>query len=288
MPSDLLVREPEPVTSARLGRGGGLLANELRTVFGRLRNRALLAVLAVVPILIAVAVRVTAGQNADGPPFLNQISTNGLFVVFTSLSFVVAAFLPLTVAIVAGDTIAGEAGSGTLRYLLVAPAGRLRLLAVKYAVVCVFMLAATFVVVVVGILAGLALFPVGRVALLSGSTVSFANGVGRAALVGLYVAASMAGLAAIGLFISTLTESPIGAMVATIGTSIFVQVLDGLPQVRFLHPYLFPDRWLAFGGLLDSPADLAPLGQGLLLQAAYVAVFTTLAWARFASKDVLG
>ena len=46
--------------------------------------------------------------------------------------FAIPLFLPLTVGVVAGDTIAGEAGQGTLRYLLVAPAGRVRLLVVKY------------------------------------------------------------------------------------------------------------------------------------------------------------
>jgi hypothetical protein len=37
------------------------------------------------------------------------------------------------VAVVAGDSMAGEAGYGTLRYLLAVPAGRVRLLTVKYA-----------------------------------------------------------------------------------------------------------------------------------------------------------
>ena len=40
--------------------------------------------------------------------------------------------LPLVVAVVAGDSLAGEAGYGTLRYLLSCPAGRTRLLSVKY------------------------------------------------------------------------------------------------------------------------------------------------------------
>ena len=41
-------------------------------------------------------------------------------------------FLPLAVAVIAGDTIAGEANVGTLRYLLATPVQRSRLLAVKY------------------------------------------------------------------------------------------------------------------------------------------------------------
>ena len=68
-----------------------------------------------------------------GPAFLDRITQNGLFVGVTAMLVSVPLFLPLTVGVVAGDTVAGEAGLGTLRYLLVAPAGRVRLLLVKYA-----------------------------------------------------------------------------------------------------------------------------------------------------------
>ena len=81
-------------------------------------------------------------------------------------------FLPLTIGVVAGDTIAGEAGLGTLRYLLVAPAGRVRLLLVKYAGGGRFCLAAPLTVALAGAAIGASLFPVGPVTLLSGDVVS--------------------------------------------------------------------------------------------------------------------
>ena len=89
--------------------------------------------------LIAVAVRLSSAVPAGrGPAFLDRISQNGLFVGVTAMLVSVPLFLPLTIGVVAGDTIAGEAGLGTLRYLLVAPAGRVRLLLVKYAGAAVF------------------------------------------------------------------------------------------------------------------------------------------------------
>ena len=80
-------------------------------------------------------------------------------------------FLPLTIGVVAGDTIAGEASHGTLRYLVIAPAGRLRLLGVKYAGCAAFCVAAALVVGIAGALIGMLLFPIGPVTLLSGATV---------------------------------------------------------------------------------------------------------------------
>ncbi len=68
----------------------------------------------------------------QGPPFLDRVSHNGLFVAFTAMVVATPLFLPLTIAVVAGDTIAGEASTGTLRYLLIAPVNRARLLVVKF------------------------------------------------------------------------------------------------------------------------------------------------------------
>ncbi len=249
----------------------------------------MLAALAAVPILIAIAVRVTRAGSGDGggPAFLDRIETNGLFVVFVALGVCVPLFLPLTVGVVAGDTIAGEASNGTLRYLLIAPAGRIRLLVVKYVGAAAFSLAATLVVCVAGVLIGFALFPAGSVTLLSGDTVSIWAALGRSLLIALFVTVSLLGLCAIGLFLSTLTDVPVGAMAATIILSVVSQVLDQLPQLDWLHPWLFSHYWLGFGDLLRDPISWASFGQNALLQGGYLVVFAALAYGRFASKDIL-
>src|SRR5438874_6803899 len=113
-----------------------MLGSELRLLFGRARTRAALGALAGVPILLAVAVKLSGGPRGrgdDGPAFLSQVSHNGVFAAMAGLTVVLPFFLPLGVALVAGDTIAGEASMGTLRALLVRPVGRTRLLASKMA-----------------------------------------------------------------------------------------------------------------------------------------------------------
>jgi ABC-2 type transport system permease protein len=265
-----------------------MLGTELSVLFRRKRTWAMLAALAAVPILIAIAVRVTrAGSGGAGPAFLDRIENNGLFVVFVALGVCVPLFLPLTVGVVAGDTIAGEASNGTLRYLLIAPAGRIRLLAVKYVGAAAFCLAATLVVCLAGALIGFALFPSGSVTILSGDTVSLANALGRSLLVALYVTVSLLGLSAIGLFVSTLTDVPVGAMAATIILSVASEVLDQLPQLDWLHPWLFSNYWLGFGDFMRDPISWANFGTNAELQAGYVIVFAALAYGRFAVKDIL-
>src|SRR6266496_563676 len=277
---------PVPATAGRRT-VGRLLRSELGMIFRRRRNLVLLAVLALIPVLIGTAIKLSSSPGAgEGPQFIDRIAGNGLFLSLTALVVVMPLFLPMAAAVVAGDAVAGEASLGTLRYLLVAPVRRGRLLLVKYTAVLAFCLVAVLVVAGAGALTGFALFPVGRVTLLSGTTIALSEALLRTLLVALYVAVSMAGLAAIGLLASTLTEVPVGAMAATLTISIISQVLDSIPQVSAVHPYLFSHRWLAFGDLLREPVPSGDLLLGLATQAAYVGLFLSLAWSRFSSSDV--
>ncbi|MEU0226724.1 ABC transporter permease [Streptomyces sp. NPDC006284] len=285
------VRAPSPLWTF------GLLSSELGITFRRWRTLALLGVLAAVPVLVGIAVKIETSDGASfgggggggggqGPAFISQISNNGLFLVFTALAATLPFFLPMAVGVVAGDAIAGEASAGTLRYLLVAPAGRTRLLLAKYATVIAFCLAATLVVAVSALAVGALLFPVGDLVTISGTRITYAEGLGRALLIALVVAASLLGVAALGLFVSTLTGSGIAAMATTVGLLITVQILDQIPQLDAVQPYFFSHYWLSFADLMREPVYWDDLVKNLGLQALYAAVFGSAAWARFTTKDI--
>ncbi|MCX4730234.1 ABC transporter permease [Streptomyces sp. NBC_01363] len=272
----------------------GILRSELTTTLRRWRTLALLGVLAAVPVLIGIAVRIETnhgsspgpGGGGGGPAFLSQVTNNGLFLVFAALAVTLPVFLPMAVGVVAGDSVAGEANAGTLRYLLVAPAGRTRLLLTKYASVLVFCLVATLAVALSALAVGALLFPVGEVTTISGTRIGFGEGLLRAGLVAVVVAASLVGFAAIGLFVSTLTSSGIAAMAATVGLLITVQIMDGIPQLSGMHPYLFPHYWMSYADLLRDPVHWDEVVKNLGLQGLYAAVFGSAAWARFTAKDI--
>lgn len=266
---------------------GRFLRSELRLIFRRRRNQIGLLVLAAVPVFIAIAVKSTASQPGDdAPDFFRSITENGLFVALSALTIELGLFLPLAMAVIAGDSIAGEANVGTLRYLLTVPVARLRLLSVKYAALVVFALVATLTVTVTGMVIGLALFGGGNLTTLSGTQVSFADGFLRVLGASAYIAVCLASLGAVGLFISTLTEQPIAATIATVVFSAISLILDAIPQVSGLHPYLITHHWMSFGDLLRQPVAWSGVVDGLYVAVAYIAVFFLLAWARFSGKDV--
>ena len=250
--------------------------------------------LAALPILIGVALRLQASSggggrwrgDGPGPAFFSQVTDNGVFLALAATTVLLILVLPLAVAVVAGDSIAGEAGLGTLRYLLAVPVGRTRLLFIKYTAVVIFGLAACLLVTVVSLATGVALFPVGPVTLLSGTTVPLAAGLLRLLLVTLYVAAAMAALGAIGLAVSTLTEHAIAAMAATLVIVVGSEVADSVSQFAAIHPFLPTHFWLAFDALLRAPVDWTSAVHGLLSFVVYVIIFGSVAWARFTTADV--
>jgi ABC-2 type transport system permease protein len=120
----------------------------------------------------------------------------------------------------------------------------------------------------------------------SGTTISFTEGLWRALLIAATVALSLTGIAALGLFISTLTNSGIAAMATTVGLLITVQIVDQIPQLHAIQPYLFPHYWLSFADLLRDPVYWDELRRNFGLQGLYVAVFGSAAWARFTTRDI--
>lgn len=285
---------PAPAPQAAAPRGPVVardlrfLLSELALVLSRRRNVVMLGVLALATVLIGVAIEVSSAdaQPGEGPPFLSAITENGLFLAFTALVASLPVFLPLAVSVVAGEAVAGEASSGTLRYLLVTPVDRTRLLAVKFVATVAYGLLAALVISVTGVLTGALLFPLGDVTLISGATVPYGEGLVRLAAVTLYVAAMLATVAALGLFVSTLTEVPVAAMSATAIAVVLVQILAQVPQLSVIHPFLFSTAWLSFGDLLRTPIAWEGIVSGLGLQAVWIVVLLVAAWARMTSRDV--
>jgi len=284
-------RPAEPAASVRAELR--FFANELRITFYRRRNQVLLLVTALFPIVIGIGLKVSMphggggrGPGASGAAYFSQLAGNGVFLTFVALSLLLILVLPVVVGVVAGDSVAGEAGYGTLRYLLAVPAGRTRLLAVKYATIVVWAVSATFVVSVIGLLVGVALFGAGPVTLLSGTTVSLADGLVHVLWVTLYVCAAMAAFGAIALAISTFTEHAIGAIAAAMLIVVASEVVDNIPQFAPVAPYIPTHWWLSFDSLLRTPIDTTTLWHGLLSFLVYAVVFLSIAWARFTSSDV--
>jgi len=267
-----------------------LFRSELRNVFLRPRNLAMLAVIAAAPVFLGIVMWINTPAPGSGGPgagvFVGQIAENGVFLSLFAIYVLLTVLLPLAVSVVAGDSVAGETGIGTLRTLLTVPAGRIRLLLTKYVMIVVFCLSATVLVAGLGLLMGAIFFPIGPVTLLSGTTVSLGAGLARLALIVLYVAAALSALGAIGLALSTFTQHAIAVMATILVLVIVSEILDAVAQVAVIHPYLPTHFWFSFDALLRTPIDWSQVLHGLGSFAAYTVIFGAIAWTRMRRANI--
>src|SRR6476660_1734720 len=129
---------------------------ELVKLFGRRRTWVAIGLLNLLPTLVCVLLAWTriAPRPGQGPAFLSAVTANGSLFAIAALAIVLPLFLPVAVAVAAGESVAGEAQAGTLRYLLVRPVGRTRLLVRKLGAVSVFVVVAVLSVAMVGFVVG--------------------------------------------------------------------------------------------------------------------------------------
>jgi len=265
-----------------------MLRVELGKLLRRPRTWITVALLAGLPIVVAVFVHVTGigPRPGEGPALLSEVLDNGLLLQAAALALILPVFLPVAVAVVSGDAIAGEAAAGTLRYLLIRPVPRTTLLVAKLATIIVFIFLAVALVALISLAVGWWLFGVKPLTSVSGSSISTADTVWRTILTITYVATSMLGLAAIALFASTRTDSPLAAALGALAAFITSQILDLIEATQAIQPYLPTHYWLSFIDLYRDPVLWHDIARGFALQGVYIVVFLLGSWASFTTKDI--
>jgi ABC-2 type transport system permease protein len=276
-------------THAPIGR---LLRSELRLVLRRPRTLIALGLLVLVPIIAGIAIAVAADDvssgpaGADGPGALAAIlNDNGLvlpvFVLFMSLQML----LPMVGAMWSADALAGEASTGALRNLLVAPVGRARLLAVKAFGVAAAVVIGVGLMTLSGILSGLLLLGGNGMLTMSGTTMAFWPALGRILLAALLVIIQVLAVAAVALAISSVTEHPLIVMAVSLGGIIIFGVLNAIASLSWLHPFLITHSWFSLVDVMRDPMPTDAIWQGILRAACYAAIGGSLALARMLTKD---
>jgi len=297
-----------------------VLTVELYKLFTRARTWISVLLICGLPLLVAVFVAVThlAPPPGQGSAFLSAVLTDGKLYPAAALALVLPVFLPVSVAVVAGDSIAGEAANGTLRYLLVRPVGRTRLLVSKLLTITTFVLFAVVAVTVTSYLIGVFLLGPGAPAAvaqpggagtvpggfvsggaptagvqagssitsLSGAPLTLLQLVERVTWAVGFITVSMLGVAAIALFLSTVADSALGAAIGALAVLIASEVLVTLNSASVIQPYLPTRYWLAWIDFFRQPIFWRDIQRGFAIQAVYVAVFLAAAWANLATKDI--
>ncbi len=264
---------------------GRLLGAEVQWVLRRPRTLVMLGVFALVPVLISIGVAVADGEG--GPGLIGAVAGNGLMLPVVAITVSLALLLPLAVAMAAADALAGEAAHGTLRGLLLAPVGRLRLVGMKAFGVLVVAILAVLALAVVGVLAGLMVVGLaeGQLVTLSGTAVGLWEALGRVAFVVAWTVGQLAAVGAVALAVSAHTEHPLVVLASVLGGLIVFGVLSAIPALDWLQPYLLTTGWTAGADVLRDPMPLDGLAESTLRALCYLTVGAGLTVYRMLRRD---
>jgi ABC-2 type transport system permease protein len=262
---------------------------ELRRQLGRRRTALGVGGLALVPVLLAVAFRLTAddggGGGGDPTGLFSLARASALNFALMSTAAVAPFLLPVVVALFTGDPLASEASWSSLRYLLTRPVSRSRLLGRKLAVGLGLSVGAALAGTGSALLSGVVAFGWGPAVTPFGD-LSPGAALGRLGVALAYVLWSSLWVAALAFALSTTTEEPVGAVAGTIVVVIVVQILDGITALGAIRTWLPVHEGIAWIGLLADPPRAADLERGLWLQVPYVLVLLGLAWWNALRADV--
>jgi len=266
---------------------GRLLRNELRWVFRRPRTLIALAVLSMVPVAMGIGVAVSdEAPGGDTKALIAEAFGNGLVLPIAALSATMLLLIPLIVSMSAADALAGEAAHGTLRGLLLAPVGRIRLVVVKAFGVLAVVTVAVTLVAAVGLVTGLLVIGNGgQMLTLSGTSLTTAEALGRIGILTVWVIVQMAAIGAVGLAVSSVTEHPLVVMAVTVGGLILFTVLSAISALDWLHPVLLPASWVVVVDVLRDPMPWDGLLQSGYRAACYLLIGLSLTIARTVTRD---
>ena len=238
--------------------------------------------------VIFVVVLVTQKGGPNDVPLGRYVRETGLVAPFLVLFFMSIWGLPLITALVAGDIVAAESHNGTLKTILTRSRERGQIFAAKVLASFSYVIVVVFAMGLVGLVAGSLAFGFHPLTSLSGTRVSAWHGlVLLVASLGVYVL-PLAGIAAFGLMLSTVTRNSAASVVGTLMFALLMQLLGVLPGTESIRPYLLGTQFDAWHGFLRVPADFAPVTRAAWVCALYVVVPLIAAYLVFLRRDVAG
>lgn len=274
-----------------------LIRQELYKIFRRPRTYIAFAIVA------AVALIIEAAMLADGQAFIDFVLTginesfdvqgniiNGYLITYIILQSLIV-HIPLLVALVAGDAIAGEAGNGTLRLLLTKPISRSEVIIAKFISALIYTLLLLVWLAVISLFLSLAIFGEGdMINLKSGQFVMLLKNdiMWRYGCAFGYAALAMSSVAAMSVFLSVFAENSIGPIISTMGIIVFFTIISnlGLPSFELIKPWLMTTHMIAWKGFFSDPVPYKAIFNSGLVMAVYTIFFVFASILVFNKKDI--
>jgi ABC-2 type transport system permease protein len=239
-----------------------------------------------VPVVFVAVLVIQAGSGPADVPLGRYIRETGLAAPFVVLFFMSIWGLPLITSLVAGDIVAAETHNDTLKTILTRSRDRGQVFAGKVLAVLTYTFVVVFAMGLVGVVAGSIAWGFHPLTSLSGTKVSAGHGLGllMASLAVYFL--PLAGIAAFGLLLSTVTRNSAASVVGSLMFALLMQLLGVLPGTESIRPYLLGTQFEAWHGFLRTPADWVPVIRAVWVCALYISIPLAAAYLVFLRRDV--
>ena len=274
-----------------------LLRIELYKIFRKPRTYISFATVTAITALVQLALLANGQEFSDF--MLQGINTqfdlqgkvlNGYFVTYLILNTLLV-HVPLLVALVAGDALAGEAASGTLRLVLTKPVSRAGLVLVKYLATVVYAILLLCWLAIAGLLVSLLLFDAGDLIIAKSYEVVIllkSDVMWRYLCAFGFAALAMMAVAALSVFLSVLAENAIGPIVGTMGIIIVLTIISNLelPLFNAIKPGLLTTHMLGWKGFFSDPVPASAIVRSAAVLVAYIVGLLAATIFVFTRKDI--
>lgn len=272
----------------------GLRVELIRQVKRRRTLVAFLLVLAL-PIIVVAAIKLGPssggggdGGLGDGDFDLVDLATNGAWNFSLTMLLFSSTFLLIVIAAMfLGDTVASEASWSTLRYLLVAPVPRRRLLRTKAVVGLILTAAVLITLVGFSWMIGAIAFGLEPLASPLGGALSQGESLQRIGIITTYIGITLLFPAAIAFLMSVLTDVPLGAVGTAVIVVIVFNILDAIDALGSLRRFLPTDYGGAWVDVLGPTITWDEMALGASYNVIAFVIIIAIAVLRFDRKDIV-
>jgi ABC-2 type transport system permease protein len=260
---------------------------ELRKLRAQRRTYLGLAAAALAPLIFVFALALQSGSPND-VPLGREVRDSGLAIPLVLLVFGSIWLFPLITALVAGDIVAAEDSGGTLKTILTRSVDRGQIFVGKLMAALSYTLLAVVTMGTVGVVAGIAESGWHPLTSLSGTTVSAPRALLLTVASLAIFLVPLAAITCIGVLLSTVTRNSAGAVVGTLMVALLFQLIQILPGLGSIEPYLLTTQFDAWHGFLRTPVDWAPIIRAFWVSALYAIPAVIAAALVFLRRDVAG
>ena len=216
---------------------------------------------------------------------------NGYLVCYIILQTLLI-HVPLLIALIAGDMIAGEANMGTLRLLISKPVSRESLMVSKFLASITYTLLLLVWMAFLSLLLSLMIFGVGDLMIFKSEEIVILKSTDvmwRYWCSFSFAAIAMTTVASLAFLLSIFAENSIGPIIATMSIIIVFTILSSmdLPLFTAMKPYIFTSHMLGWKGFLDDPINYSSVMKSAGILILHIVCFVTAAIIIFKKKDVL-